>query len=221
VTSLPHARGLFVTFEGVEGAGKTTRSAALSSSLAALGIEAVHTREPGGPPLAERIRDVLLDPSLEVPARAELMLYLASRAANVELVVEPALARGAVVVCERFDDATVAYQAYGRGLDPERVRAACAFATGGLEPDLTILLDLDPEAGMARLATRRGGCDRIEMESLAFHRRVRGGYLEIAGSSPRCVVLDASLPGGELDARILDIVTRAVGGPAGRHAGRP
>lgn len=148
------------------------------------------------------------------------MLYLASRAANVELVVEPALSRGALVVCERFDDATVAYQAYGRGLDPEGVKAACVSATGGLEPDLTILLDLDPEAGMARLAASRGGCDRMEMECPAFHRRVREGYLEIARTSPRCVVLDASLPGEELDARILDIVTRAVGGPAGRCAGR-
>lgn len=204
--------GLFVTFEGVEGAGKTTRSAALAGSLRTLGFEVVHTREPGGPPLAEEIRRLLLDPSLEVPPAAELMLYLASRASNVEHVVRPALAAGGIVVCERFNDATTAYQAAGRGLDREFVESACSFAAGGLEPDVTVLLDLDPAVGMARLCSRSGGPDRIERENLDFHTRVREEYLALARRHRRFRVVDASLPGGELDGIVLGLVEEALRG---------
>jgi len=202
--------GLFVTFEGVEGAGKTTRSAALAGSLRSIGFEVVHTREPGGPPLAEAIRRLLLDPSLEIPTAAELMLYLASRASNVEHIVRPALAAGGVVICERFNDATEAYQAAGRGLDREFVESACSFATGGLEPDLTVLLDLDPAEGMARLDSRPGGPDRIEREDLAFHARVREEYLSLARRHRRFRVLDASLPGCEIDGIVLGLVEEAL-----------
>lgn len=212
------ARGSFITFEGVEGAGKTTRSLALVDALAGMGFGVSHTREPGGTPLAEGIRRLLLDPSLEVPPAAELMLYLASRAANVECVVRPALAAGRIVVCERYSDATLAYQVSGRGLDGRFVEEACGFATGGLAPDLTILLDLDPESGMARLGTRAGGPDRIEREDLDFHRRVRNGYLAMAGGNPRFRVVDASLPAGRVDAMILDMVVESLGLRNGNRA---
>lgn len=212
------ARGSFITFEGVEGAGKTTRSLALADALAGMGRGVAHTREPGGPPLAEGIRRLLLDPSLEVPAAAELMLYLASRAANVQCVVRPALEAGMIVVCERYCDATLAYQVAGRGLDRRFVEEACGFATGGLAPDLTILLDLDPEAGMARLGARAGGPDRIEREDLGFHRRVRDGYLAMAAGNPRFRVVDASMPGDRVDGLILDMVTESLGLRNGNRA---
>lgn len=202
--------GFFITFEGVEGAGKTTRSLILADRLRERGMQVVHTREPGGPPLAEKIRHILLDPALEVPPAAELMLYLASRASNVEQVVRPALAGGRVVICERYNDATLAYQTAGRGLDRDLVEAACSFATGGLDPDLTLLLDLDPAAGMARLGSREGGPDRIELEDLGFHERVRREYLSLAAKHGRFRLLDAALPGPGLDDMILEMVEDAI-----------
>ncbi|MBD3278769.1 MAG: dTMP kinase, partial [Candidatus Aegiribacteria sp.] len=137
--------GVFITFEGVEGAGKSTRCRNLIDGLKAKGLPVVHTREPGGPEAAERIRSILLDPELKVTPLTELMLYLASRSSNVDLVVRPALNKGITVVCERFSDATYAYQIGGRGLPETEVVQADRLATGGLVPDLTILLDLDPE----------------------------------------------------------------------------
>jgi dTMP kinase len=195
-------RGLFATFEGVEGAGKSTRCRALFDSLRRMGSEVVHTREPGGPPVSERIRETLLDPSLQVPAMTELLLYLASRSADVDLVIRPSLDAGRHVVCERFSHATIAYQAGGRGLERESVEKACLLATGGLSPDITFLLDIDPEEGLGRLHGR--SCrDRIERESLDFHMRVRQTYLELAGREPGIRVIDASLPGDIQDAKIL------------------
>lgn len=212
--------GLFITFEGVEGAGKTSRSRALCAALESRGFEVVHTREPGGTPVAEGIRSLLLDPGLRVPALAELFLYLASRSANVEDVVLPSLRASRTVVCERFNDATIAYQSAGRGLPEEVVRDCCSFATGGLEPDLTFLLDIDPSVGLARLGRRQGAPDRIEQEELAFHERVRKGYLDLASASPRFRVLDARLPWDEQDSAILGetllMFRQALpGGPAG------
>ncbi len=202
-------RGLFITFEGVEGAGKTRRARALEALLASLGQPVVHTREPGGTPAAERIREILLDPGLEIPPVSELMLYLASRAANVEMVIKPALDSGKHVVCERFDDATMAYQSGGRGLPAADVREACRLATGGLTPDLTFVLDLDPETGLSRLGDR-GGTDRIEREVLEFHRRVRSAYLELAGTSERYRVIDAALPWEEQDSKVAGETLRAL-----------
>ncbi|NLP04507.1 dTMP kinase [Candidatus Fermentibacteria bacterium] len=202
-------RGLFITFEGVEGAGKTRRAGALEALLVSRGQPVVHTREPGGTPAAERIREILLDPGLEIPPVSELMLYLASRAANVQLVIGPALESGKHVVCERFDDATMAYQSGGRGLPAMEVREACRLATGGLVPDLTFILDLDPETGLSRLEGR-GGTDRIEREAPEFHRRVRRAYLELAGASERYRVIDAALPWEEQDSRIAGEVLRAL-----------
>lgn len=195
-------KGLFVTFEGIEGAGKTSRCRALADNLRRRGIEAIHTREPGGPPVSERIRTVLLDPALEVPALTELLLYLASRSANVGLVILPALEAGTHVLCERYSDATVAYQSGGRGLDLPEVEKACSMATGGLVPDLTFLLDLEPEQGLGRLQARSSR-DRIEREELEFHSRVRQAYLDLAARELRMEVLDATLPAGELDALVL------------------
>ncbi len=175
--------------------------------LNGMGLRAVHTREPGGPPAAERIREVLLDPGLDGDPLTELMLYLAARASNVSQVVRPALDKGRHVVCERFSDATLAYQVWGRGLPEDPVREADRLATGGLVPDLTILLDLDPEEGFRRLGRQKRQLDRIENETLEFHRRVRTGYLELASSSKRFFTIDASLPGPEQDKLVLKRVT--------------
>lgn len=211
-TSGRGARGLFITFEGVEGSGKSSRCAMLVASMGRLGMPVVHTREPGGPPTAERIRGILLDPDLEVTPLAELMLYLASRASNVDLVVRPTLDRGTHVVSERYSDATLAYQVGGRGLPEAPVRVADALATGGLVPDLTILLDLDPEEGFARLRRQGRNRDRIEREELEFHRRVRRKYLDLAASGQaRFLLLDASGDPAELDRLILETVTGLTG----------
>jgi dTMP kinase len=197
-------KGLFVTFEGIEGAGKTSRCTALADALRRSGVLAAHTREPGGPKVSERIRDILLDPALEVPARTELLLYLASRSANVELVIRPALGAGSHVLCERFSDATVAYQSGGRGLALDEVEEACRVATGGLEPDLTFLLDIEPEVGLGRIDARAAR-DRIEKEELEFHRRVRQAYLDLAARAQgRIVVIDASRPPDGIDSVILE-----------------
>jgi dTMP kinase len=197
-------KGVFITFEGVEGAGKTTRSRALCKALSAAGYEVRSTREPGGTPVSERIREVLLDKGLHNPPACELMLFLAARAANVDMVVSPWLARGGVVVGDRFTDATLAYQAFGRGLPRPQVEAACRFAAGGLVPDLTVLLDLDPEEGLRRHAGDGRPRDRMEEAGMDFHRRVRDGYLALAGeASDRYLVLPGHHCPEALDERIL------------------
>lgn len=199
--------GLFITFEGVEGSGKSSRCRNLLGALRLLPGETVFTREPGGPEISERIRSILLDPSLEVPPLAELMLYFAGRAANVSLIVRPALERGAVVVCDRYIDATTAYQGYGRGLPLQGIERANQLATDGLKPDLTILMDLDPEEGFRRMDLSGRTLDRIEMEKMDFHRRVREGYLAIARGEPeRFLVVDGMLDGKTQDSIILDQV---------------
>ncbi len=197
-------KGVFVTFEGVEGAGKTTRSDSLSSALASAGHRVMSTREPGGTPVSERIRSILLDTGLETPPVCELMLFLAARAANVDMRVAPWLAEGAIVVGDRFTDATLAYQAYGRGLPRGEVEAACAFAARGIVPDLTVLLDLDPLDGLARHSAAGRERDRIEQAGAAFLNRVREGYLQLSRESPgRYLVLDGLQPSERLDEIIL------------------
>jgi len=203
--------GSFITFEGVEGAGKSSRCTALIEALENQGISAVHTREPGGPPAAERVREVLLDPDLEVTPLTELMLYLASRAANVDLVIRPSLEEGTPVICERYSDATLAYQVGGRGLPIDHVLEANTLATGGLVPDLTILIDLDPEDGFRRLTRQGRSRDRIEQEDLDFHRRVRDMYLMLASEDSRFLVIDGSLPPGEQDGLIITAVIDLLG----------
>lgn len=198
------SRGSFITFEGVEGAGKSTRCRELISRLERSGISALHTREPGGPPASERIRSLLLDPELIISPLTELMLYLASRASNVDLVIRPALQDGINVICERYSDATFAYQIGGRGLPAKPVKDADSLATGGLMPDLTILLDLDPEEGFARLRRQGREKDRIELENISFHRRVRQIYLELASNEARYFVIDASQESDVQDRLIID-----------------
>jgi len=197
-------KGAFVTFEGVEGAGKTSRSRALCKSLSGLGHTVMPTREPGGTPVSERIREILLDTGLLTPPVCELMLFLAARASNVEQLVAPWLAKGAIVIGDRFTDATLAYQSFGRGLPRGEVETACIFAAAGIVPDLTVLLDLDPELGLERHASAGRTRDRIEEAGAPFHRRVREGYLQLSRENPsRFMVLDGTLPPERLDDLIL------------------
>lgn len=193
------AHGALLTVEGVEGAGKTTQAARLVAALGAAGREAVLTRAPGGTALGRDIRRMLLAVDAEAPApEAELLLYLADRAQHVARVVRPAIERGEVVVADRFSDSTIAYQAHGRGLPLPTVRAIDDFARAGVAPLVTFVLDIEPEAGLAR-ARATGPADRLESEEIAFHRRVREGFHAIAASSPeRVVVLDATRPVDDL-----------------------
>ncbi|MFP6582431.1 MAG: dTMP kinase [Candidatus Hydrogenedentota bacterium] len=177
--------GLFITFEGGEGVGKSTQIERLKNALKTAGHEVVVTREPGGTPIAERIRDVLLDPANDdMTPMAELMLYEAARAQHVGELIQPALDAGRIVLCDRFNDSTTAYQGAGRDLALEDVEVLHQQATGGLLPDVTILLDLDPAVGLSR-AKGEGAGDRIEKESLAFHERVRAGFLELTERFPK------------------------------------
>lgn len=187
--------GCFITFEGVEGCGKTTQIALLRDYLAAAGHTVVVTREPGGTPIAEAIRDVLLDPAHgAMGATAELLLYEAARAQHVHEKIAPALKAGQVVLCDRFADSTTAYQGAGRGFAPEILNQLHRMATGGIWPDLTVLIDLPVETGLER-ARERGRKDRIEQESIAFHQRVREGFLALAESEPeRIRVVDGNAP---------------------------
>jgi len=200
--------GLFITFEGGEGSGKTTQVVALVAYLRSTGREVVATRDPGGTPIGKLIRTLLLDRDhTQMAPTAELLLYQASRAQLVHEVIRPALAADRIVLCDRFTDSTVAYQGYGRKLDLDLIARLNTLATGGLCPDLTLLLDLDPILGLARatqrVAERQERQDRIEGEVSAFHQRVRTGYQCIAAADPgRVTVLDASAGPAEIAGRI-------------------
>lgn len=183
---------MFITFEGVEGAGKTTQIQRLAARLRESGRpDVLVTREPGGSLLGQELRRLVLDPphGVFVEDRAELLIMVADRAQHVAQVIRPHLEAGGVVLCDRYTDSSVAYQGYGRGLDVAEIDALNSYATGGLVPDLTVLLDLDPALGLARQRERT----RMEAEALPFHTRVRAGFLELAQRSPaRFLVLDAS-----------------------------
>ena len=195
--------GLFVTFEGGEGSGKSTQLERLASRLRTRGLDPLKTREPGGTPLGEGIRELLLDPARRPSPMAEALLMEAARAELVAGVIRPALAAGRIVLCDRYDDSTLAYQGGGRGLDAELLRVLNRAATSGLEPDLTLLFDLDPEAGLARRARAAMPANRLDREPDAFHARVRARYLELAAAEPgRFVVLDASLAPERLEALV-------------------
>jgi len=183
-----------VTFEGIEAAGKSTLIAALAHDLRTDGDSVLVTREPGGTPLGDALRVVFVDPAFAVDPIAEVMLLNASRAQLVAEVIAPALKERTTVLCDRFFDATVAYQGYGRGLNVESLLEICLMATHRIAPELTFLLDLPPEVSRARVAAR-GDADRLEREDVEFHTRVRDGYLSLAARfSNRYVVLDATLP---------------------------
>lgn len=176
-------RGRFVVFEGPEGAGKSTQIERLAARLRALGVDPLLTREPGGTPMGDRVRTVLLDPDLRVDATAEFLLYAAARAQHVAEVIGPALTEGRAVLSDRFAAASVAYQGYGRGLDLAWVADVNDRTVAGFVPDRVVLLDLEPEVGLARAAAR-GRPDRLEAADLAFHRRSRQGFLAQAAADP-------------------------------------
>ena len=195
--------GLFITLEGPEGAGKSTNRDYLAGRLRERGVDVLLTREPGGTPLAERIRELLLAPSDEPMAcDAELLLVFAARAQHLQQVIRPALARGAVVLCDRFTDATYAYQGGGRGLPVERIALLESFVQGELRPDLTLIFDLPVEVGLARAAAR-GRLDRFEQEGRGFFEAVRQAYLRRAEQAPqRYRVLDAGQPLARVQAHL-------------------
>ena len=197
------ARGVFITLEGADGCGKSTQAELLAEVLLARGRELVRLREPGGTAISEKVRALLLDPANDDMApECELMLYEASRAQLTRQVIEPALARGAVVLCDRYYDSTYAYQAGGRGLDDALVRRANELGSCGVVPDRTLVLDLEPALGYARATV--GGADRMEAEGLAFQERVRAAYLRLAAAEPdRVRVVDALGEKNEVTARLL------------------
>jgi dTMP kinase len=203
--------GLFITLEGPEGAGKSTNRDYLAMCLRAAGIEVLLTREPGGTPLAERIRELLLAPSDEpMAADTELLLVFAARAQHLAKVIRPALARGCVVLCDRFTDATYAYQGGGRGLSQQRIAELERFVQGDLRPDLTLLFDLPVEQGLARAAAR-GRLDRFEQEQRSFFEAVRQTYLQRAALAPqRYRLLDASQSLQQVQAAIDGLVPMLV-----------
>ena len=207
------ATGKFITIEGGEGAGKSTQIGRVVARLRAAGLSVTATREPGGTPLAEEIRGLILAPRDEIVYPAtELLLMFASRAQHVRGVIKPALARGEWVVCDRFSDATLAYQGAGRGLDVESIKSLDALARDGLWPDLTLLFDLPVESGLAR-AGQRGAQDRFEQEKIDFHHRVRQGYLAIAQAEPaRVVVVDASRTEQEVGAVVDTLIDSCISG---------
>ncbi len=191
--------GYFITFEGVEGCGKTTQIKLLSKSFSTLGLGTVLTREPGGCPIADKIRAILLDAdNRALSPLAELMLYAAARAQHVTEVISPALEAGKIVLCDRFCDATIAYQSFGRGIDRGVIDNLNIQACQGITPDLTILVDCDPQLGLERARRRIEASsgpreERFELEALAFHKRVRAGYLQLAADEPdRFLIIDGT-----------------------------
>lgn len=197
--------GVFIAFEGPEGSGKSTQLRHLAARLERLGYAPLVTKEPGGTEVGERVRDLVLDPALTMSPLTELLLYAASRAELVHSALEPALEGGRVVLCDRFTGATVAYQGAGRGLPLDFIEHLNARVTGGLEPAVTLLFDLEPQLGLARVA-RRGASDRLERADLAFHERVREGFLRQAGRNPNWHILDATRSEDELAGAVWRVV---------------
>lgn len=212
----PMPRSCFITFEGGEGAGKSTQIGRLAASLAKVAIDALVTREPGGAPGAEAIRRLLLEGEDERwDPISESLLHFAARREHMERRIAPALAEGRWVLCDRFADSTMAYQGYGHGVDLDALAALYRFTVGDRRPDLTLVLDLPVEEGLARASSRGGAADRYERRDLTFHRRLREGFLAIARQSPdRCVVIDASAPPDTVADAVRDCVfTRFLSAP--------
>jgi dTMP kinase len=220
--------GALIVLEGVEGAGKTTQLRRLEARLVAAGVPCLAVREPGGTPVGDVIRELLLDPGRRIEPRTEALLFMASRAQLVHDVIQPALERGTFVISDRFFLSTYAYQIAGRGLPEDEIRRANALATGGLVPDLTLLLDLPIGEGFRR-AGKRGDPDRIERSGDAFHERVRSAFVQFAtpawqAAHPECgpiALVDASGPEDVVSGRVVDVVAarwpRTFAAPAGSH----
>lgn len=208
--------GIFITFEGVEGCGKSTQLELLAQHLKKSGRQVITTREPGGTPIGEKIRAILLDAThSEMKPITEILLYAAARHQHVSEVIQKALTSGAIVLCDRYADATTAYQGAARNIDPAVLNELHQIATGGLGPHLTILLDCPAEAGLRRAQARNakedieGRADRFEREELAFHERVREGYLAIARAEPgRVVVIDVTSDAQTTHRRIVEVVEK-------------
>jgi dTMP kinase len=198
---------VFVSFEGIEGSGKTSLIAGLAVELQSIGADIVVTREPGGTAFGDAVRSIFVDPQARIHPLAEAFLMNASRAELVSELIAPALKTGRVILCDRFFDATVAYQGYGRGLDIEMLIRLSLVASQSIAPDITFLLDIDPALSRERVALR-GATDRLEREDDAFHERVRAGYLELAQRFDRIVVLDGREPPEALLAQALQIIVR-------------
>lgn len=200
--------GRFITLEGGEGAGKSTQLALLADLLRDRGLSVVTTREPGGSPGAERIRELLLDPEADWDPPTEALLHFAARADHYTTLIAPALRRGDWVISDRFADSTRAYQGYGRGLDAAAIETLYELTLGDFRPDLTLILDIDVNRGAERLAQRAGDPDRYERMDQAFHQRLRDGFLDIAAREPqRCFVIDADTSVEEVFASIKDRVS--------------
>ncbi|MBE2196828.1 MAG: dTMP kinase [Anaerolinea sp.] len=198
---------VFITFEGPEGGGKTTQITELAHWLTAQGLSVRATREPGGTPVGDQIRGVLLRPENQMHAATEFLLYSASRAQLVNTLIRPHLERGGIVLCDRYADSTLAYQGYGRGLDVSTLHMITQFATGGLIPDLTLFLDIDPEIGLKRREHSGEGLNRLDAEALDFHRRVRSGYLTLMNADPeRWIRIDADQPLAAVQGTIRTVV---------------
>ena len=205
-------RGLFITFEGVDGAGQSTQIQRLAANLKRKGVSVLVTREPGGTPISERIREVLLEREHhKMVSTTELLLYAAARSQHVAQCIAPALAEGQIVISDRFGDAMVAYQGHGRGLDLELIHHLNRVATDGLVPDLTIVLDVPVKVGRERTRRRRRALDRLELEDFEFHQRVREGYLTIAKEEPHRVrVIDSEQNFELVRDEIRELVTRRI-----------
>jgi len=198
---------VFITFEGPEGAGKTTQANLLSSFLEKEGFSVLLTYEPGASKVGKEIRNILLEKEVEISAKAETLLYLADRAEHVQHIILPALKENKIVICDRFFDSTVAYQGFGRGLEVRSILEINDWATDKLKPDLTFILDLPVEAGLQRL--KNGFLDRLEKEKIEFHQKVREGFLAIAKKEPeRIKIIDALLPITLIHRQVKDIVVK-------------
>ncbi|MCI1272942.1 MAG: dTMP kinase [Clostridiaceae bacterium] len=197
-------KGLFITFEGADGCGKTTQLKLLAQYLEQKGREILITREPGGKGLGEKVREILLNYDGDVSPRCEEFLFLADRAQNIDIIVNPAIKSGKIVLCDRHTDSTIAYQGYGRGLDIDRIKNLNNMATNGRIPDLTFIFDIDTKTSMQRVGKEK---DRMESAGIEFHNRVRQGYLEIAKQEPnRVKVLDATKSIEEIHKKVVEIV---------------
>lgn len=201
-------RGIFISFEGGEGSGKSTQARLLQESLASMGVDSLQTREPGGTPLAERIRALVVNrDGGDWDAMGEALLMFAARHQHLIEKIHPALARGQWVISDRFADSSRVFQGYACGLDLEKIETLCQLVVGDLEPDLTLVFDISPEEGLARTQARSGNEDRFELLGLEFHKKVRDGYLDIVRRFPhRCVVIDAAQDIETVQAQVMRVV---------------
>lgn len=202
------SKGLFITFEGTDGCGKTTQIELLKTYLETKGYKVILTREPGAKGLGTKLREILLNYDGEVSSNCESFLFLADRAQHVDTLIKPAIERGEIVLCDRHTDSTVAYQGYGRGLDLEQINMLNNLATSGLKPDITFLFDIDIETAQQRVGKSK---DRMESAGMEFFKRVRQGYLEIAKSEPQRVkVLDATQKVEDISQKVIEYVDNLI-----------